>query len=54
MAKRSSAELASQLDIALKIGFLLNASVQILVQETEPTARVLNSLINRIKGKTNG
>ena len=49
--KRSAAELATQLQIAQEIGLIVDASVEKRILETEEIARMLNSLIKRLKAK---
>jgi len=49
MAKGSSAELATQLEIASEIGLIPEVSVKNWIQEAEAIARMLNSLIKSVK-----
>ena len=51
MAKGSTAELATQLQIAQEIGLIVDGSVQKRILETEEIARMLNSLIKSVKAK---
>ena len=53
MAKGSAAEFATQLEIASEISLISEDSSQALVQEAEEIARMLNSLIKKIRGKDN-
>ena len=51
MAKGSTAELATQLQIAQEIGLIVDGSVEKRILETEEIARMLNSLIKSVKAK---
>jgi len=51
MAKGSSAELATQLEIASEIGLIPEGAVENWILETEEIARMLNSLIKSVKAR---